>query len=121
LQQKWSETAEWLVRYPILAHFPEKINKRGANLVKSTFTNILFNPRMIWYHKGSPPVLFWDEKRPWLGRGGLLCGNSVLKCELEFCPDHWGGPFGPKFHEPSSYIIQHDLYQESHISGHLLC
>ena len=27
--------------------------------------------RMVWYHKGSPPVLFWDEKRPWLRRGGL--------------------------------------------------
>ena len=27
------------------------------------------------------------------------------KFELDFCPDHWGGPFGPKHHEPSSYII----------------
>jgi len=61
---------------------------------------------MIWYHKRSHPVLFWDEKRPWLGRGGLKCGNSVPKFELDFCPDHWGGPFGPKPHEPSSYIIQ---------------
>jgi hypothetical protein len=61
---------------------------------------------MIWYHKGSPPVLFWDEKRPWLGRGGLLCGNSVPKFVLYFCPDHWGGPVGPKLHEPSSYTFQ---------------
>ena len=41
-----------------------------------------------------------------MGRGGLLCGNSVPKFELDFCPDHWGGPFDPKLHEPSSYIIQ---------------
>ena len=61
---------------------------------------------MFWYHKGSPPVLFWDEKRSCLGRGGLLCGNSVPKLVLDFCPDHWGGPFGPKLYKPSSYIIQ---------------
>ena len=61
---------------------------------------------MIWYHKGSLPALFWDKKRPWLGRGGLECGNPVPEIELYFCPDHWGGPFGPKLHEPSSYIIQ---------------
>jgi len=41
-----------------------------------------------------------------LGRGGLLCGNSVPKFELDVCPDHWVGPFGSKLHEPSSYIIQ---------------
>ena len=39
---------------------------------KTNLHQICFSkPRMIWYHKGSPPVLFWDEKRPWLGRGGL--------------------------------------------------
>jgi len=75
---------------------------------------------MIWYHKGSPPILLWDEKRSCLGRGGLLCGISVPKFELDFCPVHWGGPIGPKLHEPSSCIIQHYLYQKSHISGHLL-
>jgi hypothetical protein len=58
---------------------------------------------MIWYHKGSPHVLFWDEKRSCVGRGGLLCGNSVPKIELDFCPDQCCGPFGPKLHETSSY------------------
>jgi hypothetical protein len=29
----------------------------------------------------------------------------VPKFELRFCPGHWGGPFGSKLHEPSSYII----------------
>jgi hypothetical protein len=66
---------------------------------------------MIWYHKGSLPALFWDKKRPWLGRGGLECGNPVPEIELYFCPDHWGGPFGPKYHEPYSYI-KHDLYKK---------
>ena len=75
-----------------------------ANLHQICFSN----PRLFWYHKGSPPVLFWDEKRPWLGRGGLLCGNSVPKFELDFCPDHWVGPFGPKLHETSRYIIHNN-------------
>jgi hypothetical protein len=61
---------------------------------------------MIWYHKGSPPVLFWDEKRSCLGRGGLLFGNSVPKFELDSYPDNWGGPFGPKLHELSSYTAE---------------
>ena len=73
-----------------------------ANLHQMYFSK----PRMIWYHKGSHPVLVWEEKRSYLGRGGLLCENSVPKFVLDFCPVHWGGPFGPKLHEPSSYIIQ---------------
>ena len=28
------------------------------------------------------------------------------KFEPYLFPEHWGGPFGPKLHEPSSYIIQ---------------
>jgi hypothetical protein len=72
---------------------------------KTNLHQICFSkPRMIRYHKGSP-VLFWDENRSCLGRGGLLCENSVPKFELDFCPDHWGSLFGPKPHEPSSYII----------------
>jgi len=31
-----------------------------------------------------------------MGRGGLICGNSVPKFELDYCSDHWGGPFGPR-------------------------
>jgi hypothetical protein len=27
--------------------------------------------RLMHNDKGSSPVLFWDEKRPWMGRGGL--------------------------------------------------
>ena len=93
---------------PHVGPFPlEKISKRGAKKVENQLSpNILFKPQDVGCHKGSPPVLFWDEKRPCLGRGGLLCGNSVPKFELYFCPDHRGGPFGPKLHEPSSYIIQ---------------
>jgi hypothetical protein len=90
--------------------FPlKKISKRGAKKVRnqpSPNLNLFSNPRMIWYHKGSPPALFWDEKRPWLGRDGLQCGNSVPNFKLDFYPDHWGGPFGPKLHEPSSCINQ---------------
>jgi hypothetical protein len=29
----------------------------------------------------------------------------VPKSALDFYPNHWGGPFGLKFHEPSSYVI----------------
>ena len=30
---------------------------------------------------------------------------SVPKNELIFCSDHWGGPFGFRLHETSSYVI----------------
>jgi hypothetical protein len=50
----------------------EKLAKEVPERWKFNLHQVCFsNPRMIWYHKGSPPVLFWDEKRPWLGRGGL--------------------------------------------------
>jgi hypothetical protein len=60
---------------------------------------------VIWHHKGSVAILFWDEKRLWLGNGGLKCENSVPKFELDFCPDHWGSFFGLKLHESSSHVI----------------
>jgi len=50
--------------------------------------------------------LFWDEKRLWLGSGGLKCDNSVPKFEQESHPDHWGGPIDPKLCGPSSYVYQ---------------
>jgi len=88
---------------------------------KTNLHQICFSkPKMIWYHKGSPPFLFWDEKRSCLGRGGLLCGSSVPIFELDFCPDHWGGPFGPNLMNHLVLSFKHDLYQKSHISGHLL-
>jgi hypothetical protein len=73
LQQKWgkrsstwSDTPFWPIS---LKENQQKGCQKGG---KSTFTKYTFqNPRMILYHKASPPVLFWDEKRPWLGRGGL--------------------------------------------------
>jgi len=39
---------------------------------------------------------------------GVVACNVETQCQnlLYFCPDHWGGPFGPRLHEPSSYIIQ---------------
>ena len=93
---------------PHFGPFPfEKLTTGVPKRWKTNLHQICFsNPRMIWYHKGSHPVLFWDEKRSCLGRGGLLCVNSVPNFELDFCPDHWGGPFVPKLHEPSNYIIQ---------------
>jgi hypothetical protein len=62
-----------LGQIPYFGPFPlKKISKRGAKKKENQPSpNILFNPRMIRYHKGLPPVLFWDEKRPWLRRGGL--------------------------------------------------
>ena len=74
--------------------------------------------KMIWYHKGSVAILFWDQKRLWLGSGGLKCENSVPKFEREYHPDHWGGPIDPKLCGPSSF--KYGLHQKSHISGHLL-
>jgi len=61
---------------------------------------------MIWYHKGSVAILFWDETRLWLGSGGLKCENSVPKFERKSHPDHWGGPIDPKLCGPSSYVHQ---------------
>ena len=88
----WPDTPFWPIS--LIRKSAKGVPKRWKiNLHQIFFSN----PRMIWYHKRSPLVLFWDEKRPWLGRGGLWCGNSVPKFELYFCPDHWGGPFGPNF------------------------
>jgi hypothetical protein len=62
--------------------------------------------RMIYCHKGSVAILFWDEKRLWLGSGGLTCENPVPKFEQESHPDHWGGLIDPKLCGPSSYVNQ---------------
>ena len=58
---------------PHFGPFPfKKISKRGAKKWKTNLHQIYFsNPRIVWYQRGSPPVLFWDEKRPWIRRGGL--------------------------------------------------
>jgi hypothetical protein len=73
--QKWGKTEQYLARYPILAHFPERKSARGAKKRKINLHQIYFsNPRMIWYHNGSPPVLFWDEKGP---------GWGVVACNVE--------------------------------------
>jgi hypothetical protein len=72
-EQEWGKIEQYLARYPILAHFPSRKSAKGVpkrweiNIHQIYFSN----PRMIMYHKESLPVLFWDEKRPWLGRGGL--------------------------------------------------
>jgi hypothetical protein len=63
---------QYMARYPILAHFPLRKSAKGVpERWEINLQIYLSNPRMIWYHKGSHPVLFWDERRPWLGRGGL--------------------------------------------------
>ena len=86
---------------------------------KTNLHQICFSkPRMIWYHKGNPPVLFWDENRSCLGRGGLLCGNSEPNFELDFCPDHWG--LATNFMNHLVILFKHNFYQSSHISKHLL-
>ena len=81
----------------------KKISKRGAKKVEIQ-PNVLFKPQdgLVSCRKSS--VLIWDEKRPWLGRGGLICGNSMPKFELDFCPDHWGSPLDLKLHETSSSV-----------------
>jgi hypothetical protein len=90
----WSDT--------LFCHFPWRKSAKGVpKWWKINLHQIYFsNPRMIWYRKG-PPVLFWDEMRLWLGRGGLLCGNSV--------PKFWTGflsrPVGWSFWPQTSLII----------------
>jgi len=62
----WSETPFWPIS------LKSKSTKGVPKRWKTNLHQICFiKPRMIWYHKGSPPVLFWDAKRPWLGRSGL--------------------------------------------------
>ena len=96
---------------PHFGPFPlKKINKRVPKRWKANLHQICFSkPRMILYHKGNPPVMFWDERGP--GWGVVACNvetqcQKILNFELDFCPGHWVGPFGPKLHEPSSYTIQ---------------
>jgi len=55
------------------------------------------------------------EKRPWVECGGSKHKYSVPKFELDFCPDHWGSPFGLKLHETVSYVIKQDLHRERNI------
>jgi hypothetical protein len=57
------------------------------------------------HHERITSVVFLGEKRPWVECGGSICKHSVPKFELDFCPDHWGSPFGLKPHETSSYVI----------------
>ena len=49
-----------LGQIPHFGPFPfKKFSKRGAKKVEINLHQICFsNPRIIWYHKGSPPVLF---------------------------------------------------------------
>jgi len=88
--------------------FPlEKINERGAKKVgNQTSPYLLFKIQddLVSYRKCCH--LVWDEKRLWLGSGGLKCENSVPKFEQESHPDHWGGPIDPKLCGPSSCVHQ---------------
>jgi len=80
----------------------KKINKRGG---KPTFTKSAFqNPG--WYgiiSKSSCLVLGW--KGALVGAWWPVLWNSVPKFELDFCPDHWVGPFGPKLHLVISFKL----------------
>ena len=68
--------------------------------------NLLFKTQDDLVSSRSVAILFWDEKRLWLGSGGLNCENSVPKFEQESHPDHWGGPIDPKLCGPFSYVHQ---------------
>jgi len=75
--------------------------------------------------KGSVAILFWDERRLWLGSGGLKCENSVPKFERK--PTQTTGVVrltpnfvDPKLCGPLVMFINHGLHQKSHVSGHLL-
>jgi hypothetical protein len=63
---KMGQNGAILGQVPHFGPFPlKKISIWGAKKAENQPHQIYFsNPRMIWYHKGSPPVLFWDEKRP---------------------------------------------------------
>ena len=84
-----------------------KNQQKGCQKGRNTkFNQIRFSAsQTIHHHKRNTPVVFWGEKRPWVERGGSLRKYSVPKNELLCCPDHWGGPFGPKLCEPFTYVI----------------
>ena len=92
-----------------LAHFPERKSTKGVpNRWKINLHQICFSkPRMIWYHKGSVAILFWDEKRLWLGSGGLKQEYSVPNFERKSHPPR---PLGwsdwPKTLGAYSYVNQ---------------
>ena len=90
-------------------------------LLKINLHHIYFiNPRMIWYHKGSPPVLFWDEKRSCLGPGGLLVETQCQNLNWISVPTTGVVLLAPNFMNHLVISFKHDLHQESHISGHSL-
>jgi hypothetical protein len=95
----------YLVRYSI---FTWRKSTKGVPKRWKTNLHQIYSlkPRVIWHHKGSVAILFWDEKRLWLGNGGLKCENSVPKFERETHPDPWGGPIDPKLCKPTSYVQQ---------------
>ena len=97
--------------------FPLETAAKGApKRWKTNLHQICFSKlRMIWYHKGSPPVLFWDENRSCLGRGGLSCGNSVPKFELDSVQMARVVLLAPSFMNHLVISFKHDLYQKSHI------
>ena len=111
-----------MARYPILAHFPWRKSAKGVpKRWKFYFHQMYFSePRMIWYHKGSPPVLFWDEKGPWLGRGGLYCGIQCQNLNWISVPTTGLVLLAPNFVNHLVISFKHDLHQNSHITGHLL-
>ena len=96
-----------MARCPILAHSPLKKSKKGVpKRVENNFPpNPVLACQLIPDHKISTPVVLLGEKRPWVECGGSIREHSVPKFQFDFCPDHWGSPFGLKLHETSSYVI----------------
>ena len=84
----------------------KKQQKGCQNGWKTKFNQIWFSAlKTTPRHVRSTFVVFWGEKKPWLGCCGPKREFSVPKFELRFCPGHWGRPFCLKFCEPSSHII----------------
>ena len=91
---------------PHFGPFPLKNQQKEYQKVwKTKFHQIRFSACQTIHHKSSTPVVFWGGKRPWVECGGSIRKHSVPTFELDFCPDHLGGPFGLKLHETSSCVI----------------
>jgi hypothetical protein len=112
----------WIVYILVKNILPTKMGQNGAVLGeilhfgktakgcqkrwKTKFHQIWFSALLTApCYVRSTSVLFWGEKKPWLGCCGPKREISVPKFELRFCSGHWGGPFCLKLCEPSSYII----------------
>ena len=71
-----------------------------------------FSQHSAWAgHAAWWPVMWKLRAKIWKRREKstlvVVLNPKMPKFELDFCPDHWGGPFGPKLHEPSIISFKH--------------